>query len=728
MSNLIKRMVDNLLNNNGKGFDNVVMNNLQKNYDFDSRIIRPNCLTSLFLLDVNKSPKDAFMKIREDQEGYANKTTRAKVLADAISLEKCFNDKKLKKAKNTTLDNFIFGISFNKDNFKGKYGNSLFEGALLHVNENIPNEHFAVQLLSAITEAKTNATKKSDIEELLAIEERCKPLVYYALKKSCPFKKQSDLQNKVMSYFKNNNQSVFEGVDGDICLYTSEGAAYDYFRFLGTANIINTKLADKALINTDYVDVNDKNSLVYIDYAGRQRYLINKNHPEADDDKYRITDIIKNYCNLIKDGKATQNTKYISKALSLINYLVVNTKDEQKKFLQTALAFLILMNEENVDDPFDFIGIALANPISDILALSQTNQEELKDLFQNSYNIANKIYKEETGKDLSGIKAESDKVAADKITEPQDATVVTTFVASSSNATPDSTNTTYYTSNNKPTKPTMIVPNNPNNPIATPPSTTVQNNPNKPNVAPLPSTPVQDNPNKIIVAPLPSTPVQDNPNKIIVAPPKMIVPSNPSNPVVTPPKTIGKQAGRTNKKPSFVNNNVEYYGRLTAELIKTLSKDYDKLTKLQGKARTKLEEKQYKTLTDRYINSESLSEQIGQLKIMKSDMSELKESMIKAIRNQESWVVDDSKKSEMFLNDEQDILNEERYKIYESYYNFIKNFDNTRKLKLSDLSELRKNDSAHPLNDILKFLPEKRKKSKATVKNADEDEKEEEKA
>ncbi len=410
MSNLIKRMVDNLLNSNGRGFDNVVMNNLQKIYDFDSRIIRPNCLTSLFLLDVNKSPKDAFMKIREDQEGYANKTTRAKVLADAISLEKCFNDKKLKKAKNTTLDNFILGITFNKDNFEKKYGNHLFKDALLHVNENIPNEHFAVQLLSAITEAKTNATKKSDIEELLAIEERCKPLVYYALKKSCPFKKQNDIQNKVMSYFKNNNQSVFEGMDGDIYLYTSEGAAYDYFRFLGTANIINTKLADKALINTDYVDVNDKNSLVYIDYAGRQRYLINKNHPEADDDKYRITDIIKNYCNLIKDGKATQNTKYISKALSLINYQVVDindAKDEQKNFLQTSLAFLILVNEENVDDPFDFIGIALANPISDILALSQTNQEELKYLIQKSYIVANHIYKVETGKDLTALQNES---------------------------------------------------------------------------------------------------------------------------------------------------------------------------------------------------------------------------------------------------------------------------------------------------------------------------------
>ncbi len=659
MSNLIRSMVDNLLNSNGRGFDNVVMNNLQKIYDFDSRIIRPNCLTSLFLLDVNKSPKDAFMKIREDQEGYANKTTRAKVLADAISLEKCFNDKKLKKAKNTTLDNFIFGISFNKDNFEKKYGNRLFIGALLHVNENIPNEHFAVQLLSAITEAKTNATKKSDIEELLAIEERCKPLVYYALKKSCPFKKQSDLQNKVMSYFKNNNQSAFtNGVDGDIYLYTSEGVAYDYFRFLGTANIINTKLADKALINTDYVDVNDKNSLVYIDYAGRQRYLINKNHPEADDDKYRITDIIKNYCNLIKDGKATQNTKYISKALSLINYIVVDTndtKDEQKNFLQTSLAFLILMNEENVDDPFDFIGIALANPISDILALSQTNQEELKYLIQISYIVANHIYKVETGKDLTALQNESGVAKNNEIENAKNGNTAQ--------------KTHIYVE-------THVVGNS---------STTLESNITVDNKT-------TDSNNAV-----------DN-------------------------KTTGKPAGRTNKKPSFVNNNVEYYGILTAKLIKTLSEDYDKLTKLQGKARTKSEEKQYKTLTDRYINSESISEQIDQLRIMESDMSRLKESMIKAIRNQESWVVDDSKKSEMFLNDEQDILNEERYKIYESYYNFIKNFDNTRKLKLSDLSELRKNDSAHPLNDILKFLPEKRKKSKATVKNTDEDEKEEEKA
>ena len=65
-SNLIKGMINNLLHEQGNGFDKTIFSNLQKTNKFSPKIIRPNCLTSLFLLDVNKSPIDGFIKVRND--------------------------------------------------------------------------------------------------------------------------------------------------------------------------------------------------------------------------------------------------------------------------------------------------------------------------------------------------------------------------------------------------------------------------------------------------------------------------------------------------------------------------------------------------------------------------------------------------------------------------------------------------------------------------------------
>ena len=390
-SNLIKGMINNLLHEQGNGFDKTIFSNLQKTNKFSPKIIRPNCLTSLFLLDVNKSPIDGFIKVRNDQEGYGDKAQKKVLLADAYNLENCFDDKNIKKnygKKDQLLKRFIYAIENHCGGFDQKFGNSLFVQSLKNVDNAIPNENFVVQLLAGISDAKIKAKDDKDIKELLKIEEACKPLVYYSLDKFvCPFKTQKEIQNRVMDYFGRTNT-----------------AANDYFRQLGIANIIKTKLADDGLINIDYNNINNKNSMIYIDITGNQSFLIDNNDPNANvEPNANITNLIKK-CKLIENGSVSRNSKYIQKALNLINKEVVksnDTKDDKKDFLQTALTFLILMDVQDVKDPFDYVGIAIANPISDILTLMQDNQAELNRLFMNSFRTANNIVKREQGKTLN---------------------------------------------------------------------------------------------------------------------------------------------------------------------------------------------------------------------------------------------------------------------------------------------------------------------------------------
>ena len=379
-SKLIQGMIDNLLHDQGKGFDRTVIKNLQKSDTLNLRVIAPNCLTSLFLLDRGLSPIDSYVAIMDKQNGYSNSTVKEQALVDAKKL-----------GKKSQLPRFISAIENNEDGFGSKYGNELFVQALKHVENVIPNENFTVQLLSAISEAKMNAKDDADAKQLLKIEEQCKPIVYYTLNRAiCPFRTQKQIQDQVMKYFAtaDNGKNLEK--------------ACDYFRCLGIANAILSKLSDTSVLNIDYNNTNKKNSsLSYVDVAGIQRFLINSSHPEAEQTE-KITDIIKK-CKLIDNGEITGQSKYIQKALQRINKKVVanyDSHDDKTNFLQTALTFLILMDEEEIEDPYDMIGSSIANPVSDILTLMQDNQDELKQLIMNSYRVANSIVKSETGKSI----------------------------------------------------------------------------------------------------------------------------------------------------------------------------------------------------------------------------------------------------------------------------------------------------------------------------------------
>ena len=678
-SKLIQGMIDNLLHDQGKGFDRTVIKNLQKSDTLNLRVIAPNCLTSLFLLDRGLSPIDSYVAIMDKQNGYSNSTVKEQALVDAKKL-----------SKKSQLPKFISAIENNEDGFGSKYGNELFVQALKHVENVIPNENFTVQLLSAISEAKMNAKDDADAKQLLKIEEQCKPIVYYTLNRAiCPFRTQKQIQDQVMKYFAtaDNGKNLEK--------------ACDYFRCLGIANAILSKLSDTSVLSIDYNSTNKKNSsLSYVDVAGIQRFLINSSHPEAEQTE-KITDIIKK-CKLIDNGEITGQSKYIQKALQRINEKVVanyDSHDDKTNFLQTALTFLILMDEEEIEDPYDMIGSSIANPVSDILTLMQDNQDELKQLIMNSYRVANSIVKSETGKsihdryfkEITGDKGITvDKKPEDKPEEKKD----------------------------EPIDKDPVVDEKP------------ENNDKKEGDG--------EKPEEKKDKPIDKDPVVDE--KPEEKKDDMDKPTEPNGPTGDGTKKRGgaKIPGKkvsTDKK--HIKTNVKFYETLTAKLVQTIAKDYEKFTalneeKIANNGLKGSKKTQFGKLEQLYGSPSKMRELIKKLESMHSNMVFLRKGIEKAVRDNKEWTVSDDEKNQLFLTEEQDKNNATKFSIFEAFCTFLKNFDNSQKLTLAHMQELREKDPTNPLNKILVYLPKKRataKKKEEQINNvvkADEKEEEEE--
>lgn len=386
MSKLIKAMLNELQNKNGREIDKVILNNIETEYKFDPRIFVPHCLTSRFMENVKRSPRYGFIKDCDDQEQYDNSAMRKQLLADAKALSDGFGDKEFQKQhkKSTTLEKFIGAIDSDMAGFDSKFGNDLFRQSLQNIAQKMPKENFTVQLLCAIAEAKVNAVSAKDISMLNMVEENCKPLVYDNLSHTNTFKTQQEIQDRVLDYFRDSNDKAVE-----------------YFRLLSINNIIKTKLASEIYLNTNVEANNKNNSLMFIDAYGYQRKLIHGEEKDYQDAK--ITDLVK-HSGLRENGKIKNNTRNIQYALMKINDEVNafnhenNPIKQKNNFLQSAVAYMALFDKENVEDVYDFIGISLANPISDILAMD--NQAEASTLIKNGITVANKIYYQETGKFL----------------------------------------------------------------------------------------------------------------------------------------------------------------------------------------------------------------------------------------------------------------------------------------------------------------------------------------
>lgn len=637
MSKLIKAMIKELLSNKGKEIDRTIMSNIETSYRFNPRLVQPNCLTSLFMLNVKRSPKLAFLKDLNEQEGYDNAQTRKAMLADARALSDGFGDKEFQKAhkKSTTIESFIDAINDDKGDFKQKYGNELFIKALNDVKTKMPNENFTVQLLCALSQAKMEATSQNDMLKLVDIEASCKPFVYADLSRSSEFKTQQELQDRVLGYFGKKNFK-----------------ALDYFRLLSIANIIKTKLANEIYFNTNVNEVDSDNSLLFIDAFGAQRYLINGNDNEpAVNEQTKITDIVKN-CYLYGANGASHNSKYIQKALLRINDEVNALNGTEKSiqdkdnFLQTAIAFMLLFDAENVQDPYDFIGVSLANPVSDIIEIMNENHTDLEQIVKNAFNVANNIYRKERGKALSdtsqGKQAQPDQQS---VQQPEQQT----------------TEQPKQQTTEKPVMPEKVKKSEDKN---------------------------KDKSKK---------------GKPAGKPPVLPTPSTPDN----------------------TKRNIGFYQNITKALIKALIKDLNKMIALSEKitATSKLTKKQreeYDRLCEVYTSPSHIRKMIDDVKVMHSDMGFLSSKMISAIKKGQELELNDNDRSDIFLSEEQDAKNTERLEQYIAYFQFVKGFDNSRRLTMVDIDRF-KNDPDSPLNKmkILEYLPVSEQKQQTTEQTTD---------
>ncbi len=629
MSKLIKAMIKELLSNKGKEIDRTIMSNIETSYRFNPRLVQPNCLTSLFMLNVKRSPKLAFLKDLNEQEGYDNAQTRKAMLADARALSDGFGDKEFQKAhkKSTTIESFIDAINDDKGDFKQKYGNELFIKALNDVKTKMPNENFTVQLLCALSQAKMEATSQNDMLKLVDIEASCKPFVYADLSHTSEFKTQQELQDRVLGYFGKRNLK-----------------ALDYFRLLSIANIIKTKLANEVYFNTNVNEVDSDNSLLFIDAFGAQRYLINGNDNEpAVNEQTKITDIVKN-CYLYGANGASHNSKYIQKALLRINDEVNALNGTEKSiqdkdnFLQTAIAFMLLFDAENVQDPYDFIGVSLANPVSDIIEIMNENHTDLEQIVKNAFNVANNIYRKERGKALSDTSQGKQAQPKQQTTEqPEQQTT------------------------EQPVMPEKVKKSEDKN---------------------------KDKSKK---------------GKSAGKPPILTTPSTPDN----------------------TQRNIGFYQNITKALIKALIKDLNKMIALSEKitATSKLTKKQreeYDRLCEVYTSPSHIREMIDDVKVMHSDMEFLSSKMVTAIKKGQELELNDNDRSDIFLSEEQDAKNAERLEQYNAYFQFVKGFDNSRRLTMVDIDRF-KNDPDSPLNKmkILEYLPVSEQNQQTTEQTTD---------
>ena len=373
MSKLIHSLIENLFQKNGAGLDDVILENLDIETSYDARLTQPNCLSSLFMLDVNKNPKYGFMRVFESYSDYKTRITIAK---HTKNVEKLLGREEYKAYE------------------------KLYEDVLA----NIPDEHPAVQLLAFITMAKVSANMSKDsasIEAVVKLEKDLEAYVYLALQKNNPFKTQDEIQNRVLDYVKTYQ---------DIAKYD----VYDYLRRVATGNIISVH-SNSNYANKNFDDAKAANSLVYIDPFGKQRYLINA-RDEVPALSFDINDLVKG-SGLLNDEGLTGHSRYIQEALWKIRDKVeANAKEknitlsDDEMFLQTAIAYLILLDKNGVEDPLDIIGISLANPISDIAQF--TDKTRLKAIIESARDVAASVdgSVKDSYKTADELAAEAEKV------------------------------------------------------------------------------------------------------------------------------------------------------------------------------------------------------------------------------------------------------------------------------------------------------------------------------
>lgn len=387
MSKLYDAMINNLFKKNGEGLENAVLEALTPT-NLNADLVNPSKspLSRAFILDVTKSLEEGFM-FNTQQASSKSAEELEKEFTKQIEFIK-ENSKSSGFFRKETKDPFDAFVETQSSTFDFEP----FKNALIEVQKTAPDAHFLSKLVCAVIKTKTSmAASEQNIEKMYEIEKQLIPYAYgYAMQNEKI--KHSEIRDEIYSYFGLTKDST----------RSRDINARKYLRGQSINYLIKTHTQNDASKHTDIENNSDDFGLITVYSKGEQGKLVTS----ADESKTvskdaPIMQLIMQGQKINEEGRPSSNMKSLQQALIRIHDKLnsQNPISENRDFLTASIAYLLLAREAGVKDEGDFIGIALADPMTEIV--NTLSLAEVKDICDKAYNIANEISKNELGKEIA---------------------------------------------------------------------------------------------------------------------------------------------------------------------------------------------------------------------------------------------------------------------------------------------------------------------------------------
>ena len=411
MSKLYDAIINNLFTKNGEGLENTVLKTLLPDIlnatlpnkwvddKLAAKISDPSTspLSRAFLFDVTKSLEDGFIFNTLNAESKTMKEMDS-LCAQQIKFIKDNSKAGLFKKVVDPFNAFV-------ETKSSTFGFEPFEKALTKVKNNAPNASFISKLVCAIIETKTSmAQTEENIKAMNRIEQDLIPYAYAYAKQNDKIK-HHEIREEIYDYFGLSKDSAHLNL-----------TARNYLRGLAVNYMIKTHTQNNAEKHTDIEGNSDEFGLVTVYAKGEQGKLItNSDESKNVPVDTPIPQLIKQGQKIGEDDKPANNMKCLQQALIKIHKELDGKYpiNENHGFLATITTYLMLASKLGIEDRGNFIGIALAEPVTEIA--SSLSAEEIKDICDKAYQIANKISKDELGEEIENpIKDSKDPLKKDK--------------------------------------------------------------------------------------------------------------------------------------------------------------------------------------------------------------------------------------------------------------------------------------------------------------------------
>ena len=387
MSKLYDAMINNLFKKNGEGLENAVLEALAP-ANLNADLVNPSKspLSRAFILDVTKSLEEGFM-FNTQQASSKSAEELEKEFTKQIEFIK-ENSKSSGFFRKETKDPFDAFVETQSSTFDFEP----FKNALIEVQKTAPDAHFLSKLVCAVIKTKTSMdASEQNIEKMYEIEKQLIPYAYgYAMQNEKI--KHSEIRDEIYSYFGLTKDST----------RSRDINARKYLRGQSINYLIKTHTQNDASKHTDIENNSDDFGLITVYSKGEQGKLVTS----ADESKTvskdaPIMQLIMQGQKINEEGRPSSNMKSLQQALIRIHDKLnsQNPISENRDFLTASIAYLLLAREAGVKDEGDFIGIALADPMTEIV--DTLSLSEVKDICDKAYNIANEISKNELGKEIA---------------------------------------------------------------------------------------------------------------------------------------------------------------------------------------------------------------------------------------------------------------------------------------------------------------------------------------